>query len=92
VLDAADQVTRRKVSSLLHRGVLDRVDARRTASRATDFSVEVELRQVDGKDRVWLPSERKELKALVNLLDENLFASPLTGDQFEASGKPRWTG
>lgn len=90
LLDAADQVTRRRVSSLLHHKVLDRVTVPRVVEVAKGFGIDAQVTTVDGVERLRLPTERADLKDLVDVLDDNIFDSRLTGFRYVAASKRRW--
>jgi hypothetical protein len=89
VLSAADDITRRRIAGLVQRNLLDRIAVPTILAEGARFEVAVETVTVDGKERVSLPTERAALKRLVNLLDENLFSSALTGDPYQAGSKRR---
>lgn len=90
LLEAADQVTRRRVSSLLHHKVLDRVTVPRVVEVAKGFGIDAQVTTVDGIERLRLPTERADLKDLVDVLDDNIFDSRLTGFRYVAASKRRW--
>jgi len=90
LLEAADQVTRRRVSSLLHHKVLDRVTVPRVVEVAKGFGIDAQVTTVDGVERLRLPIERADLKDLVDVLDDNIFDSRLTGFRYVAASKRRW--
>lgn len=87
VLATADHWTRRKITSIQRRRTLDRVEVSEIIEVARDFEVEVEVITKNGNDQIGVPSDKKQLKRLVRLLDEDLYVSPLTGDRFQANSK-----
>ncbi len=92
VLATADRWIRRKVASIERRGTLDRVTVDEIVMVADEFKVEIDVITTNGTNQIKVPTEKKELKRLVRLLDEDLYVSPLTGDHFQANSKRKLPG
>jgi hypothetical protein len=82
-----DRWLRRKITSISQRGVLDGLTPRTLQTLAKQFQMEVQVIRQSGKDRVQLPSDKKQLKMFIRLLAEDLFKSVISGDRFLASSK-----
>lgn len=86
-IDTADRWMRRKTTSIRERGILDAVPVSRIVQTGRDFDLEVEVERVDGKDRIVIPQEKKEIKRLLRLLDDDLLESGLTDARYQVSSK-----
>jgi hypothetical protein len=86
---AADTWTRRKVAILLKSGVLASVSARRAKEIGAEFKVAITLRKTGGKERIALPTSRRELKDLLRFLDEDYYKSPLTKTRYLSHSKQK---
>ena len=92
VLATADRWIRRKVASIERRRTLDRVTVDEIIRVAGEFKVEINVVNKNGTNQIKVPTEKKDLKRLVRLLDEDLYVSPLTGDHFLANSKRKLPG
>ena len=75
--------SRTKIALILRGGILDRTtgDIIRDAAAAVEYPV-----QMDG-DRVVLPEEKGELRALLQFLDEDIYRGPISQRKLLSSGK-----
>lgn len=89
VLAMADRWVRRKVTSILRRGVLAEVPVAEIRRVGAEYDVAVEVVTTGGAERIAVPAARRELKRLLRLLDEDLLLSTLTGHRFEVNSKRR---
>lgn len=83
----ADRWLRRKVTSIVERGVLEGQTPKKLQKLAHAFGLDVRVTRQGGRDRLTLPAEKKHLKLFVRLLAEDLFNSVLTGEQYLANSK-----
>jgi hypothetical protein len=79
----ADQWVRRKIKMLTAGGVLDRVSTGRLSEHARRFQIDIRLENA----RIVIPAEKKELKLLLRLLDEDFLESALTNARFLVNSK-----
>jgi hypothetical protein len=86
-IDTADRWIRRKTTSIRERGILDAVPVSKIVETGRDFDLEVEVRQVDGENRIVIPTDKKEIKRLLRLLDDDLLESGLTDARYQVSSK-----
>jgi len=86
-MDLADWPSRRKITSILRRGILDKVPPETIAQTGREFRVEVETTVVDGQRRIVVPHEKKAIKRLLRLLDDDLLESPLTDSKYQVTSK-----
>ncbi len=75
--------SRTKIALILRGGILDHTtgDIIRDAAAAVEYPV-----QMDG-DRVVLPEEKSELRALLQFLDEDIYRGPISQRKLLSSGK-----
>lgn len=83
----ADGWIRGRVGLITKSGVLDSVPPRRLRTIAGRFKLTLQLRRIDGDDRIELPSTRKDMKRLLKFLDEDYYESPLTNTAFVSNSK-----
>lgn len=85
--EIADSWIRGRVGLITKSGVLDSVAPRRLRTIASRFRLGLQLRRVNGEERIELPTTRKEMKRLLKFLDEDYYQSPLTSSQFVSNSK-----
>ena len=75
--------SRKKIALILHGKVLDSMSARsvRAAAKLVDYEVPME------GNKIKLPSDKKELKELLQFLDEDLYIGPISKRKLLSSGK-----
>ena len=75
--------SRKKIALILHGKVLDSMTAKsvKAAAKLVDYDV-----PMDG-NKIKLPSDKKELKALLQFLDEDLYLGPISHRRLLSSGK-----
>ncbi len=81
----ADTVIRRKVASIVDRKLLDKCSVQSLRTYAAKFDVELKI----SKGRIVLPSTKKEFKAVLALLDEDLLSFDPTGERWLVNSKRR---
>lgn len=88
---AADRWTRAKIASIARRRTLEDYSAKeiRKAAQRFDFDLRAEGR--GDQMRIVVPADKKELKRLLRLLDDDLLESELTGQKYEVNSKRRWS-
>jgi len=78
LLDNIDTVGRKKFALVRESGVLDTVPVNRIVAVAGRHKVKIKTERVNGGVRIVLPSERKELKAVLSFLNQDIYHPPLT--------------
>jgi hypothetical protein len=80
---ACNSWSRTKIAMIMRGGVLDDAtgEAIREAATKVDYSV-----QMDG-DRIVLPTEKRELRSLLQFLDEDIYRGPISQRRLLSSGK-----
>lgn len=75
--------SRTKIALILRGGILDRAtgDSIRAAAAEVEYAL-----QMDG-DRIVLPEEKRELRALLQFLDEDIYRGPISQRRLLSSGK-----
>lgn len=81
----ADQWMRRKIKMLQTEGAIERLNLPQLLEHAERFQVKLVVR----RDRLVIPKQKKELKLLLRLLDEDFLESPLTQARYLANSKRR---
>jgi hypothetical protein len=82
----ADSWTRRKVALIAEGTVLDR-PARAIARIAAGYGVKLIIRKIDGEEKIDLPADKQEMKAVLRVLDEDYFTSAITKRHFVTNSK-----
>lgn len=83
LMKACTAWSRKKIALILRGKVLDSMTAKsiRAAAKVVDFEV-----PMDG-DKIKLPNDKKELKELLQFLDEDLYIGPISHRKLLSSGK-----
>ena len=79
----ADQPTRKLMGAVVASGVLDVYTAAEIREAAAGTQLKLEF---DG-DRLILPAERRELKSLLQFLDESRYNGPLSGRTYVTNSR-----
>jgi len=88
--DLADRPSRRKITSILRRGILDKVPSQKIVRTGREkFKLHIETTVVDGEHRIVVPQEKKAVKQLLRLLDDDLLESTLTDAKYQVTSKRR---
>ena len=83
-LAISDSWIRRKISLIQQSGILDNVPLRTIKAVADDFSV---CMFINASNQIEIPAERKAVKAILRLLDEDYYKSPLSQTHCIANSK-----
>ena len=77
-LEISDQVIRKLVRAVIDSEVLDKyaVDVIEAAATETGLNLNIE------KDRIVMPRERSDIKAILQFLDESRYSGPLSGQPY----------
>lgn len=67
------------------RNLVGRVDLAKVIAYAAEREVELEIRKIDGVDRILVPSDAKSAKKLLKFLGQSMVKCPMTGDAIEAN-------
>jgi hypothetical protein len=86
-----DDFLRRRVASILSREILSLVKPRTAANKALEFGITIPVRRPDGKDKIGLPTAKKELKSVVRFLNEEYFHGELSNQLLETNSLRRHT-
>ena len=84
---AADTWLRRKIALVMDTGILGTVGARRIAAHAKAFKIDLTVRRKAGRDCVVLPSDKKTLKNVLRLLDDDFLNSAITRRKYVTNSK-----
>lgn len=83
----SDTWVRRKVWLVLQSGILEKVPLNDIKAIAAEFTIALEFVETDGVERIKVPSDKKALKSLLRLLDEDYYTSPLSKTNFVTNSK-----
>lgn len=81
---SAGQVVRKKISTITQSGVLDQHTTEQIVATAQAFDVPI---HVDEHNRIVVPSNKAELRRLLQFLDEDYYRSPLSQTRFISNSK-----
>src|SRR5262249_10217351 len=81
----ADTAVRRKSASITDRKVLDKCSVQALRQYAVNFGLDLKV----SKGRIVLPSAKKDLKAVLGLLDEDLLSFEPTRERWLVNSKRR---
>ena len=81
----ADTVVRRKVAAIADRKVLDKCSPQSLRQYAAKFGLQLKV----SKGRIVLPSQKKDFKAVLSLLDEDLLSFEPTKERWVVNSKRR---
>jgi len=84
-LALVDQQIRSKITSIMSSGVLDKYGARKIQNVAKKIGVELKTKQVDGKGKIIMPDNKKEIKTFLKILDETIYQGMLSGELKESN-------
>lgn len=88
--DGADAWMRRKMTSILQAGVLDRESVSRIVEKAKEVGLSLSLcTDRDGNTQIEFPSTKKAQKDLLRFLDDDFLGSLLGSDRYVANSKRR---
>jgi len=81
----ADAAVRRKIASITDRQLLDKCSVQTLRRYAMNFGLDLKV----SKGRIVLPSAKKDFKAVLGLLDEDLLSFEPTSERWVANSKRR---
>jgi hypothetical protein len=82
-----DSWIRKKVFSVLDSGILEACSAAKVVKIAKRYGVEIELVEEHGEKKILLKNDRKYIKNVIRLLDEDFLDSSLTDRSFLVNSK-----
>lgn len=87
VIEAANDVTRKRVSMVLKAGVLDSaaISADGIKAVAKKFDLELTLKGRAGKRQVVFPDQSADVRDLLHLLTEGFYTGPISGEPYVAN-------
>lgn len=85
------QWARTRIAFILSSGILDGYAPERLLAEATRFNVPLSLEDIGGNKKLRIPTERRELRAVLKFLEEELYVGVITGDTYEANSKRKRT-
>ncbi|MCG6157687.1 hypothetical protein [Rubinisphaera margarita] len=80
-----DDFLRRRIASIVNREILTVVRPRAAANKAAKFDIVIPVRRPNGKDKIALPSHKRQLKEVVRFLNEEYFHGELTDQLLETN-------
>jgi hypothetical protein len=86
-LSLADSWIRRKIALIQQSGILETVPLRTIKAVADGFLVPLDLATDNGNQKIDMPNDRKAIKAILRLLDEDYYESPLSQTHCIANSK-----
>jgi hypothetical protein len=87
----ADKWMRRKVTSIAERNILKDVSPRSVVKVGKEFGIAITTRRLGSRTLLVPPTNKKDLKSFLRLLDQDYLASTLTVDRFQVNSKRRFT-
>lgn len=85
----ADSWVRRTVAILVKSGLLDNISARKARDVASTFDVSIEIKRVNGREKIVLPMDRAGLKDILRVLNDDYYLSALTTTRYVSHSKRR---
>lgn len=82
----ASSTIRKRIAVILDSGILDRYPSDRILEYAQHYDVQLEI---DGDGKIVMPTDKKVLKELLDVLDEGYFTSTLSNQRYKSRGKLR---
>lgn len=74
----ADTVIRKKVALLQKNEVLNKMNMDEVKKKAKQFEIDLSIKKQNGKAKLMLPDDKKQIKEILRFLDEDYFFSVLT--------------
>lgn len=87
LLPLVDTILRRKITSILARGLLDGASVTDLSAVAVRYGIALEVIDSNGEPRIQLPATKKLLVPLLRFLSQDYLHCELTGDRFVTSSK-----
>jgi hypothetical protein len=84
-----DSWSRRRIAMIMDRPIWNYVPVPNIKRQAQDFGITIETRDDDGRHVIVLPDERKALKDVLRVLNEDLMESQLSHNRWQISSKKR---
>jgi hypothetical protein len=86
---SADTWVRKKVALILANGILKNIPLKTIAAAAKRQDIPLVAKKINGELVLVLPEDKKELKAVLQFLDEDDYNGPLTGTRYISNSKRR---
>lgn len=83
----ADTPIRNKITLINKSGILDAELLPVLKSAADKIGFPLKIKDVDGQERIEMPQTKKEIKALLDFLDEDIFTSEISQKVFKSNSK-----
>ena len=83
----ADSWIRRRIAAVMESGVLEQESPKKIQQKAKEFKIALSISKNNGQEKIQLPEERKELKALLKFLLEDYSYGILSGKKYISSSK-----
>ena len=83
----SDTWVRRKLALISDREILQNVAPTQIREAATEYNLDIQIREVNGKDCISMPAVKKELKNLLRFLDEDYFSGPISAEKYLSNSK-----
>lgn len=82
--ESANQFIRKKISSILQSGLLDKIDTSNIKKISSKFGVDV---KICSAGKIIIPEDKGELRKLLKVLNEDYFESCLINSPYISSSK-----
>ncbi len=83
----SDSWVRRKIALIAESDILGNNSVKFIKDAAKKHNVPISSKKINGKEKIELPVDKKELKELLKFLDEDIYNGPLTMKTFETNSK-----
>ncbi len=87
LIGMADSWMRKRFAALISSGILDQIDARKTANKAKNYGLILKITKKDGKDAIEFPKDKKLAKKLLTFLNEGFYKGELTDQPYQTNSK-----
>lgn len=87
LIDVSDTWVRKKLWLIKQSGILEKVTPADLKIIAAEFGIPVVYKNIDGIERLQLPTDKKMLKTLLRFLDEDYYKSPISKTNFVTNSK-----
>jgi hypothetical protein len=90
VMKNADSWIRKKVALITQSQVLDNCSPQNIVKAARVYGIDIQLSGPRNRQKLVLPTNKKELKSFLRFLDEDVYTSALSKNRYLANSKRRW--
>lgn len=87
LIGISDTWVRRKLWLISQSQILERVSVADIRAVAAEFNIDLHSSVVSGVEKIVIPTDKKQLKAILRFLDEDYYKSPLLANCYVANSK-----